>query len=192
MSRCRRIRIAIAWGCLAAFLILFLTRWHSASRSTTVLASGFWTDPSGRETYYVADQIGYTFAVPRGFTRTVWIETIWKNAARGADNTVVSRSRANELVEVWSVSGEARAPGVAMPTTPGIEAGRRAVLALGSVASLGIIIASVTLCVYNLVRSRSGVPGRCASCGYDLAGLRSRICPECGDRASSKSSTGAT
>lgn len=40
-------------------------------------------------------------------------------------------------------------------------------------------------------RARLGARGSCPACGYNLAGLRERVCPECGRRVSSSAAVGA-
>ena len=46
--------------------------------------------------------------------------------------------------------------------------------------STGILSAIATLGLLGWLRSRAPSPGRCRRCGYDLGGLRTLQCPECG------------
>lgn len=43
-----------------------------------------------------------------------------------------------------------------------------------------IVLAIAVLTRRTSGRTRRGPDGRCVECGYDLAGLRSGVCPECG------------
>lgn len=47
---------------------------------------------------------------------------------------------------------------------------------LGVLGSVGVLVLAV---VPDLYAKRKA--GRCLRCGYDLSGLRERVCPECGD-----------
>lgn len=52
-------------------------------------------------------------------------------------------------------------------------------------------IAAITLVAWTLIGTRSFGPGRCSNCGYDLHGLESSTCPECGAAITSPSQVSA-
>lgn len=180
MSRQNRIWIALIFAVLAIAGVVLMTSWSRISGTSIVLATGFWIDDHGRTTYFVADYAGYKISLPGGFDRMLLTKVVWRDASPEAADVTIHSVQAAALVRQWQDSGVTRIPTVPLPTSRGQEIRNRIIALFGWLGALLLVLGCVTGSCYNVNRLRLRAPHECLRCGYDLSGLRTGVCPECG------------
>lgn len=112
----------------------------------------------------------YIFFAVAGLNLAAFLWLLWR-PSRGLWWGLLALAGAG-LLWAWFIAyvGAAESPGYA---------GSRAFILLAALGAIGVVL-MVIGARRRIACLRGHGPGRCAACGYDLAGFDGGVCPECG------------